>query len=32
MKKNIAIFIKRVDRFIHKNFDFLNLGKPGKFK
>jgi len=31
MKKNLAIFIKKVDRFIHKNFDFLNLGKPGKF-
>ena len=31
MKKNLAIFIKKLDRFIHKNFDFLNVGKPGKF-
>ena len=31
MKKNLAILIKKLDRFIHKNFDFLNVGKEGKF-
>ena len=31
MKKTIAKLINRIDRFLHVNFDFLNLNKPGKF-
>lgn len=31
MKKTIAKLINRIDRFLHINFDFLNLNKPGQF-
>ena len=31
MKKQIAKIVNSLDRFLHLNFDFLNVGKPGEF-
>jgi len=31
MKKNIAKLVNFLDRFLHANFDFLNVGKAGQF-